>query len=172
MALIETVAPEKAEGDIEKAYSVFMNTIGVVPKPFQMLSVSPELMKIQRQLIDYYMNHPNLGFTLLTLIRFLVSREYSYQFCIDFNQNLLEMQGMEEDEISKVVSDPGQAPLDEEEKALLLFVLKAIKSPDAVTEKDVDALHQLGWIDTDIFDAVYHGTGMIPPSIMMKAFKV
>ena len=172
MALIKTVAPADAEGDIEQAYSVFLKAVGVVPKPFEMLSVSPELMKIQGQVLRYYMNHPTLGFPLLTLIRFLISQEYNYQFCIHFNQNLLKMQGMEEGEIEEVVSEPDKAPLEEKDKAMLLFVLKAIKSPDAVDKADVDGLHGLGWTDKDIFDAVHHGAGMIAPSVMMAAFKI
>ena len=68
--------------------------------------------------------------------------------------------------------DPSQASLEDKDKRLLLFVLKSIQTPEAVTQDDVDALRDLGWSDTDIFDAVAHGTNMIGASIMMKAFKI
>ncbi len=55
---------------------------------------------------------------------------------------------------------------------MLLFVLKAIKTPDEVTRDDVDGLHEMGWTNNDIYDAVFHGAGMIAPSFMMKAFKM
>ena len=172
MSLLETVAPDKAEGDVEKAYSFFTNNGIPIPKPFEMMSASPELLKIQSQLLTYFTSHPTLGFPLLSMIRYLVAREYNYAFCTDFNYNFLKMQGMEDAEIEDAVSSPETAPLEDKDKALLVFVLKAIKTPDAVTAEDVDNLHQMGWTDRDILDATVHGSGMIGPSFLMKAFKM
>jgi hypothetical protein len=50
--------------------------------------------------------------------------------------------------------------------------MKAIKTPDAVEKQDVDQLHDLGWTDSDIMDAMAHGTNMIGSSILMKTFKM
>ena len=172
MALLETVNPEKAEGEVKEAYSVFMERAGMVPKPFEMLSVSPELQKMQVQGIDYYMQHPTLTFPLLAHIRYLIAREYNYQFCINFNSELLQFVGLDDDQLQTVAKDPSQTTLEEKDKAMLLFVLKAIKTPDFVEQKDVDTLREMGWTDRDIFDAVAHGANMIAPSILMKAFKI
>jgi alkylhydroperoxidase family enzyme len=172
MSLLETVAPENAEGDVEKAYSFFTNNGIPIPKPFELMSVSPELLKIQSQLLEYYSKHPTLGFPLLTMIRFLVAKEFNYAFCTDFNRNFLKMQGMEDGEIEETISAPDTAPLEDKDKALLVFVLKSIKTPDAVSAEEVDALHELGWTDRDILDATVHGTGMIGPSFLLKAFKM
>ncbi len=62
--------------------------------------------------------------------------------------------------------------MDGKNKAMLLFVAKAIRSPETVTQEDVDALREVGWTDTDIFDAVFHGASMAGPSILFKAFKM
>ena len=172
MSLLKTVAPENADGDVKEAYSFFTNNKIPVPKPFEMMSASPELLKIQSQLLTYFTSHPTLGFPLLSMIRYLVAREYNYAFCTDFNYNFLKMQGMEDAEIEEIVSAPETAPLDEKDKALLLFVLKTIKTPEAVSAEDVNMLHELGWTDRDILDATVHGTGMIGPSFLMKAFKM
>jgi len=172
MSLLETVVPEKAEGDVEKAYSFFTNNGIPIPKPFEMMSVSPDLLNIQSQLLKYFTTHPTLGFPLLSMIRFLVAKEFNYAFCTDFNYNFLKMQGMQDAEIEETISAPETAPLEDKDKALLLFVLKTIKTPEAVTSEDVDSLHELGWTDRDILDAAVHGTGMIGPSFLMKAFKM
>ena len=82
------------------------------------------------------------------------------------------MQGMSEDDIQKIVDDPLQAPLDDKDRAMLAFVMKAIKLPDDVGKQDVDGLHEHGWTDNDIMDALVHGTNMIGSSIMMKTFKM
>ena len=172
MAIIKTIPPEEAEGEMAERYDKFIKTAGSVPKPFEMLSVSPELQKMQVQGIDYYMQHPTLTFPLLAHIRYLVAREYNYQFCINFNSELLQFVGLDDEQLQTVAKDPSQTTLEEKDKAMLLFVLKAIKTPDFVEQKDVDALREMGWTDRDIFDAVAHGANMIAPSILMKAFKI
>jgi len=55
-----------------------------------------------------------------------------------------------DEQLENLKSDPKQAPLIDKDKAMLLFVLKAVKTPDSVEQKDVDALHGLGWTDQDI----------------------
>ena len=172
MSLLQTISPDAAEGDVKTAYSFFEEAGIPIPKPLAMMSVSPGLIKIQTQVLDYYRNHATLGFALLSVIRFLVAKEYNYQFCSNFNYTFLKMQGMEDAEIQKIINQPETAPLEEKDMAMLLFVLKAIRTPDAVAEEDVQRLHNMGWTDSDIFDAVFHGSSMIGPSFMMKAFKM
>ena len=82
------------------------------------------------------------------------------------------MQGMSEEDIQNTTRDPSQAPLDDKDRAMLTFVMKAIKTPDAVNQEDVDRLHDLGWEDGDMLDALAHGTNMIGASILMKTFKM
>jgi hypothetical protein len=55
---------------------------------------------------------------------------------------------------------------------MVSFVMKAVKSPDAIAEQDVARLHDHGWTDNDILDALAHGTNMIGSSILMKTFKM
>jgi alkylhydroperoxidase family enzyme len=82
------------------------------------------------------------------------------------------MQGLTDDDIDKMEKDPLQAPLDDKDRAMVAFVMKAIKTPDAVEKQDVEQLHDLGWTDSDIMDAMAHGTNMIASSILMKTFKM
>ncbi len=82
------------------------------------------------------------------------------------------MQGMTEEDIQKTVQDPAQAPLDDKDRAMVAFVMNAIKAPNAVTQEDVDSLHDLGWQDGDILDAMSHAANMVSASILMKTFKM
>jgi hypothetical protein len=41
----------------------------------------------------------------------------------------------------------------------------------AITREDIDQLHAGGWADSDIFDALAQGVGMIDHSIFMRVFK-
>jgi alkylhydroperoxidase family enzyme len=69
-------------------------------------------------------------------------------------------------------ADPSQAPLDENQKALLLFVLKACENPHAVVAEDVERLKRIGWSEVDIFDAVAHGARMVGTNIIFDTFKI
>ena len=172
MALIQTVSPEKAEGEVKEIYDTMQKNIGMIPDPLQLASASPWMLGMMWQSVQYYTQHPNLGFGLLSTIRYLVAQQNDYAFCTNFNKNFLLMQGMSEDDIEKIVEDPLQAPLDDKDRAMLAFVMKAINTPDLVEENDMEKLHDLGWTDTDILDALTHGTNMIGSSILMKAFKM
>ena len=82
------------------------------------------------------------------------------------------MQGLSDEDISKMEKDPLQAPLDDRDREMVAFVMKAVKTPAAVEKEDMDRLHELGWMDSDIMDAMTHATNMIGSSILMKTFKM
>ena len=172
MAIIQTVSPEKAKGETKKIYDMMLQNVGVVPSPLQLASASPGILNLSWESIKYYSQHPTLGFALLSTIRFLVAKHLNFAFCTDFNKNLLKKQGLSEEDIDEMIKDPLKAPLEDKEQAMLGFVLKAIKSPDAVEQQDMDKLHDLGWTDRDILDALVHGTNMVGSSILMKTFKM
>lgn len=173
MALIKTVSLEEAEGNIREVYSKLMETAGMVPKPLELSSASPALFEHFARGLKYFMTHTTLGLPLLAHIRLLVAIESEYPYCIDLNSMLLQMLGgLSEEQLAEVRQDPARTTLPEKEKALLLFVLKSVKTPEAVDKSDIDGLHELGWTDTDIFDATYHGANMITAGILFNAFKM
>ena len=46
MAIIQTVSPEKAEGETKKIYDMMLQNVGVVPTPLQLASASPALLNL------------------------------------------------------------------------------------------------------------------------------
>jgi hypothetical protein len=170
MLILDHVKPEQATGKIAEAYAVFPKQVPV-PDPLILMSASPDLAYTQSQIIRHYMNHDRLDMGLLAMIRYLTACEFNYDFCIQFNTGLLKMAGgMSEQDLKDLKADPQNAPLEESQKALLLFVLKAVKDPQKVTLADVNRLRELGWRDQDIFDATHHAAGMVAASITYKAF--
>ena len=172
MALIKTVQPENAEGIVKEGYSMFMEHIGMVPKPMEMMSVSPALFEMGLKRIHYYSTHPNLSFSLLAHIRYLAAHSLDYGFCMDFNKEVLKKQGLEEADFQKMEEDPSQSLLETNESAMLAFVIHAMKSPGSVTQDDIRMLKDLGWEERDMVDALAQGVSMIDHSIMMQAFQI
>ncbi len=172
MALIKTVSPEQAEGQMKEAFDMFIENLGVVPRPLEMMSASPAIFNQQLQRIQYYTNHPTLSFALLSHIRYLVAHDLNYSFCMDFNKLILKKQGLEEDDIRRIESDPTQSMLEEKEAAMLVFVVNAIKKPAADRAAEIKNLKALGWEDRDLMDALAHGVNMVDHSIMMQVFQI
>jgi uncharacterized peroxidase-related enzyme len=172
MALIQTTPPEKAEGKLAELYAEVEELFGMVPNNVRMLGVSPEILDNQIQLMGYYMGHPTLSTPLLAMIRMLVSRACKSPYCQNLNTGLLSKAGFTSEQINAMQDDPSQAPLDEKQKALLLFVLKACDNPHSVTGEDLERLRAVGWGDRDIFEAVAHGARMVGTNIIFDTFKV
>lgn len=170
MFILNHVKPEDATGKVAEAYSVFPKGVPV-PAPLMLMSASPDLANAQSNIIRYYMGHEKLDTGLLAMIRYLVANELDYRFCIDFNAGMLKMAGgFSDDDLESLKEGPENAPLEEFQKELLIFVLKVVKTPEEVTKADVERLRALGWTDQDIFDAAYHGAAMAGPATLIKAF--
>jgi hypothetical protein len=172
MALINTVTPDKAEGSVKEAYEMFLKNIGIIPKPMEMMSVSPDLFDLQYRRILYFSKHPKLSFALLAHIRYLVAHNLNYSFCTDFNKHILKKQGLADEDIAKMEADPSQSLLEEHESAMLDFVVRSVKDPASVNQDDIAKLKALGWEDKDMVDALSQGVSMIDHSIMMQVFQI
>ena len=172
MARITTISPENAEGVIKEAYEFYKEKIGIVPTPMQMMSASPGLFEIFVKRIEYYSNHPSLSFALLAHIRYLSAHNLNYSFCSDFNKLILKKVGLEDKDIEKMEKDPSKSLLEENENAMLSFVIKSIKAPGSITDDDFIELKKFGWKDSDMIDALAQGVSMIDHSIMMEVFQM
>ena len=170
MFILKTVKPEEATGKVSEAYSVFPKEMPV-PAPLILMSASPELVHLQSGILRHFMTHEKLDMGLLAMIRYLVAAEHDYTFCINLNAGLLKMAGgISDADLEALKANPENAPLEDSQKALLLFVLKVVKTPEEVQESDVEKLREMGWSDQDIFDAAFHGAAMISASKLYKAF--
>ncbi len=173
MSIVSTVAPEGATGRVAELYGQMQQTMGRVPNAFQLYSASPDLLEMQWQQVGYYFRHPALSFPLLATIRMLVSQANDCAYCIGMNEAMLiERAGFTPEQIAAAKRDPAATPLPAKDKAMLLFVLKATKTPKAVTTADLAALRALGWNERDIFDAVHHGARNVAVDILFNTFKI
>ena len=172
MAIINTVQPDQAQGAVKEGYDMFMQNIGIIPKPMEMMSASPGLFEIMLRRIHYMSSHPNLSYALLAHIRYLVACNLDYKFCMDFNRHILKKQGLEDEDILRMELDPSKSLLEEPESAMLAFVVKAVQAPASVSPEEIEMLRDLGWQDADMVDALAQGVSMIDHAIMMEAFQM
>ena len=173
MAIIKTVDPAQAEGKVAELYEQMQQNIGFIPNAFQLYSVNPAMLEEHWKYIGYHIQHPSLSGKLMTMIRLLVSIDLRCDYCININSHILSNDlGMSKEQIETMIKDPEQAPLDDKEKALLLYMVRTTADSNAASQADIDVLHEKGCSDQEIFDALHHGARQVAADIMLNAFKV
>jgi uncharacterized peroxidase-related enzyme len=173
MPLIKTVQPQDATGDVAKIYKQIEEMRGRVTSNAKLFSSSPELLKQMMDFIGYYMTQKALSPELLACIRMLISDSNGCTYCIDFNASMLiNMFGWLPKEVESARKNPSDVKLDDKEKQMLLFVLKAVKSPREVNAQDVQKLRDLGYDDGVILDAVNLGSRMSAIDVVFDTFKI
>lgn len=172
MTSLQTVPPEKAEGKVAELYQQVSNTLGFIPNAMHLYSASPVAMERQWDYLGYYMQHPKLSNLLLALIRLLVSVDKGCDYCVNLNTGILLQNGLSMDDVQAVKADTTTNPLDAAENSLLQFVLKATQNANAVSAEEVQAMRDLGFSETDIFDAVHHGANMVATEILFDTFNL
>jgi uncharacterized peroxidase-related enzyme len=173
MPLIQTVAPTQAQGPVAEVYAQVEGMLGRIPNAFQIYSASPALLETQWAQTTYFMRHPALSFPLLALTRMLVSQDNRCDYCIDLNAAMLiQRANFTPEQIAATRLDPTVAPLEAKDKAMLLFALKATRTPQEVSPADIDTLKALGWTESDILDAVVHAARNLAVDIVFNTFKI
>jgi hypothetical protein len=171
MFRLQTVDPKDATGPVAELFNSFPPQVGV-PGPLLMMSASPDIVTLQGNFFKYFRAHERLSFKLQAIIRYLVAADLGYSYCVGFNGNLLKAVGLTDVEMEAVHADLDKAPLEPRELALLKFVLGALRQPEQTQDADIAALRGAGWQDSDIFDALWIGAGMIAAGTLFKALKV
>ncbi len=173
MPVIATISPEDATGKVAETYANITSTIGFVPNAMQIYSSSPALQENIWNQISFYMKHPTLSFPLLAAIRMLVSDRQECEYCVGFNQAMLvNHAGWTQEQVAKTMKDPASAPFGEKDKALLLYVLDALIAPKKLDPSRIDELHEQGWSDAEILEAVHHAAQNVAEDMVFNTFRI
>ncbi len=173
MAIIKTHDETTDHPKVKAIYDALTQSIGMIPKPLQLSSSSPDLLAMQVENMRRWFQHPTLSGPLLAHIRLGTAIASDYPYCIEVNSQILKMMaGYSDEELTAVRRDLTQAKLEEKDKALALFAVKAATIPEETSQDEVKALHDLGWADSDIFEASFHAAQMIAGGRLFTAFKM
>lgn len=172
MAIIKTIEPNEATGKVAAIYDHFISKFGMVPNAFKVTSSSEFLLSQQATFLGYYMEHPTISPKLQAFIRMLVSVKHECEYCVNMNMGILLQSGVSMEDIQATKAAPEQAPMEGKDVAMLKFVLKVVDNSNNITEKDMNELRNLGWQDSDILEATFHGTSQIASDMIFNAFKI
>lgn len=170
--LLNPAIPGGEEQHVEGILSQVEQALGFVPDGMRLYSISPPLLENFVSTIGYFRAHPVLRQELLAMIRYLASADSGCQFCIDLNEGFLTRMGIDLDDIRAARNNPKNAPLEANERPLLELALKSLTNPEGINQTDMEAAHQQGWTDRDIFDAVAMAANNRAFNLVLKTFKI
>jgi alkylhydroperoxidase family enzyme len=173
MTLIATTPPSGDAATVAEIHAEMTQIIGRIPSALALYNSSPFLLRQQWDFLKHYFNHPTLNGPLLAAIRLYVSREFDCEYCVGLNAALLvEWFGWTSEQVAAFKRDLTDNPFQEKDRAMLIFGLKAVRSPLAVGAADLDSLRELGWSEADILEAATHAAHNVRADILLNAFKI
>jgi len=173
MSLLTMPTVENATGEVKEIFDEIQAAFGMVPNGIRLWSASPKALRGQWDHIKHRMSKDQENQKLHTIIRYLVSDESGCKYCVGFNGGMLmNHYDVTQDELIAMNDKPSTAPLDERNKALLIFAMKAVKDAESVTAEDINLLKRLGITETEMFDIVHAASHMLVVNTLFKTFKV
>jgi uncharacterized peroxidase-related enzyme len=172
-SLLSFVDTKDAKDDVKAVYDEITKAWGFVPIVIKQYSLNPKMLRTQWELYKELGNNKNFDPKMLTMMRMLLGEAQDCTYCLGLNKSmLLNMFKVPMDELTALSKDANTAKLDEKQKTMLLFILKAVKTPHDTNAKDISALKKLGWTEKDIFEGVKSGTNVIAATLFIDALKL
>jgi len=173
MSLLNIPTLENATGEVKEIFEEIQAAFGMIPNGISVWSANPALLRLQWDSIKIRLSKDQENQKLHAIIRYLASDENECTYCVGFNGGMLmNYYDVSQEQLIEIQSSPASAPLDEKNKALLIFAMKSIKDSDAVSVKDIQLLKDLGITEEEIFEIVHAASHMTVINTLFKTFKV
>lgn len=172
-SLLSYVDTKAATGDVKAVYDEVTAAWGFVPIVLKQYSVNPKLLRTQWELYKELANNKSFDQKMLAMLRMVLGESQECTYCVGLNKGmLLNMFKVPMNELTAISKNPSTAKLDKKQKAMFLYVIKAVKTPHHTTKTDIESLRKLGWSDKDIFEGVKSGTNVIAATTLIDALKL
>jgi len=155
MFMTKENATQKKE--LTKLYKKIKAIYGYIPPQMKLLG-DIDALYLQEFLasIIRIAKHPHIDFDFFTFLRLYMAYKEEYIYCKEFNTKMLISRGYDTATLKNSTKDITLIPLDTRHKALGEFAIKSMYNPQKCTQKDLDNLYDMGWLQKDVFDAVEH----------------
>ena len=155
MPFLQVVTQEEACPEVKDIYKYVLSRWGFLPNYFQALGHDPQLLKDQVELYTNVMfDERSLPKIVKEQIATVVSGINMSSYCLPAHLEILGRMGIEKSICRRLSMDYQSAPLEPKVMELLRFCDKLTTHPDEMRRADVEHLHELGWAESAIFEAV------------------
>ena len=145
----EEDAPEGVQALYEKANE----KLGFVPNVLRVYALRPRHLELWNTFYDELMRGESaLSREQREMIAVVVSVANSCAYCIAAHSAALRKLTKDPPLADQIATDHARAGISDRMKRALDYALKLTRSPDAMTEDDVQRLRDAGWTDEDVMD--------------------
>jgi uncharacterized peroxidase-related enzyme len=156
MAYIDLPEFEEMSPAIQEKARPILEKTGQLGEIFKLLALDEKVyMATDKMVQSFLLDETYLSYEIKEVIALLVSKENSCKMCVDVHKNIAKMLGLSEERIGQILEGIDSIGMDEKEKALLRFCVRASKKDNyKMQREDIEALKALGWNDKEILEAV------------------
>ena len=145
--------------------------LGSVPPHWELFAaLNPVRFKMFLDEINYLMEHPRIDRDFFAMLRYAVACDNGYAYCEKFDRSLLLAKGYTIEQLHGLEGKSKQIPLDARHQKLFGGVMQALQAPKSFDDGNIAKLHEAGWSDADIFDAIDHGAFLHKFARILKAY--
>ncbi|XOV63375.1 carboxymuconolactone decarboxylase family protein [Agrobacterium rosae] len=128
------------------------DTYGYLPNMYLAFGHRPEVMESwSALLVSLRGNIEPRRYELVTLA---AARELRSSYCMLAHGAVLVRDGVSGNELESIIEGADDAPLNEQERAIMIFATKVVRDATSITQADIDALKTHALTDAEIFDIV------------------
>lgn len=153
MAWIKVIDEDQAEGELKQVYSRVSGARGKVANIFKAHSLRPEVMNRH---LDLYLaimyGKSGLSRQQREMIAAVVSAVNNCNYCVVHHSEALSKYLQHEELIQSLIRDHHVREVPEKDRKMLDYAVKLTKSPDSVSQEDIEELRRAGFDDGSILD--------------------
>ncbi len=156
MAYIKLCSYEDMLPEIKERAEPILKKSGKLGEIFELLALDKDLYFATDTMVqNFLLKETLLPYNTKERIALLVSLENNCTMCVDVHKNIAKMLGMKEEEVEETLNGIDAIDIDDKNRALLKFALKAARKDNyKTTQSDIDKLKDLGWNESEILEAV------------------
>ncbi len=155
MAFIELPDMETVDEPIKKQFEKVKEFTGEVGEMVRILAIRPDILDMTNHMVKTLLfSQSDLDINTKEYIAIVVSLENGCTMCVGEHERIAKLLGIPEELIDRIKEGFEDADLQEGQKQLLRFCIKAAKQSYKVTPEEVEALRKAGYTDSQLLEAV------------------
>lgn len=149
--IVDTPNPNSATGHVAKMYSDDLEADGLVYAHTRAMAVNPEAHQAFEALLGAVI--PSIGVRTYELATLGAARAIGSPHCLlAHGRKTLRADLMDEEQLERLVRDPGDAGLSDADLAVVDFAARLSRNPREMTDADSERLRVAGFTDRQIVD--------------------
>ena len=156
MAHIDLPEFEEMTPAIQERARPILEKTGKLGEIFKLLAVDEKIYFATDEMIQkYLLDETTLSYEIKEAIALLISKENGCKMCVDVHKSIARMLGLSDEMIEEILQGVESIEMDEKDKALLNFCIKAAQKENyKILKSEIEALKAMGWSDVQIIEAV------------------